>query len=85
MADKAGNTTALCYFAKMIQMEGFNQYVFIVKVGRESTMAPSSSTLEKTGIKIETNPSDITALSPCAEELRQLLLNFTEIVPHSQV
>ena len=48
-------------------------------------MTPSIHTLENSGIEIEDDPSDITPLPRYAEKLRQLLLNFDEIVPINRV
>ena len=48
-------------------------------------MVPSLSTLEEKGIEIEEDPSDITELPPYANDLRELLLNFKEIVPINRV
>ena len=48
-------------------------------------MTPSLSVLEDKGIEIEEDPTDIKSLPPYAEDLRQLLLNFKEIVPFSEV
>ena len=48
-------------------------------------MAPTLSTLKDNGIVIEDDPKYMTRLPPCAEELRQLLLNFRSILPLSRV
>ena len=48
-------------------------------------MVPSLPTLRNNGIEIEEDPRHITPLPPYAEDLRQLLLNFREIVPLNRV
>ena len=48
-------------------------------------MIPTLSILNNNSIEIEEDPRNITPLPSYAEDLRQLLLNFKEIVPLNKV
>ena len=48
-------------------------------------MAPTLKVLQESGIEIEQDPGNITALPPYAKDLRDMLLNFEKIIPLQKV
>ena len=48
-------------------------------------MVPPRELLEEIGIEFEEDPNDITELPPYVNDLRELLLNFNEIIPLGRV